>query len=145
MPGPLEPVPLPERERPSRFVRLLLALSTSRLPTDPTDSSPFNAFITRLIAAGWTIRQAYYRNWTIWRNAGGQAHGLIVLPIERQRSGTLHTIFVAVEVLRAVTGKWPVDTRLMEQLLPNRLTTPPGFFDDYLAAERELIGWRLWR
>lgn len=146
MPGPLEPEPLSERERPSRLIRLLLALSTTPFPADPTDSLPLNAFITRLIGVGWTIRQAYYRNWTIWRNGGGNARGLIVLPIERPRSDTLHAIFIAVEVLRAVTGKWPIEMALVEQLVPNQLATPPGkSFDGYRAAERELIGRKLWR
>jgi len=146
MPGPLEPVPLSERERPSRFVRLLLALSTTPIPIDPTDSLPLNGLIARLIAAGWTIRQAYYRNWIIWRNTHEDARGLIVLPMERPSSNTLHAIFIAVEVLRGVTGKWPIEITLVEELIPNLLTTPSGnIFDQYRAAERELIGWRLWR
>lgn len=146
MPRPLEPVPLSERERPSRFIRLLLALATTPLPRDPTDSPPLNAFIARLVAAGWTIRQAYYRNWTIWRNAGGHARGVIVLPIERPKSNTLHAIFIAVELLRGVTGKWPIDMTLVDQLVPNRLAAPPDkSCEEYRAAELELIGWKLWR
>ncbi|MBY8826563.1 hypothetical protein [Hephaestia mangrovi] len=146
MPGSLDPVPLLERERPSRLIRLMLALSTMPLPADPTESPPLNAFITRLTVAGWTIRQAYYRNWTIWRNTSGHARGLIVLPMERPKSNALHAIFIAVELLRGVTGKWPIDMTLVDQLVPNRLAAPPGkSCEEYRAAELELIGWKLWR
>jgi hypothetical protein len=146
MPGPLDPAPLLKCERPSRLIRLMLALSTTPLPADPTDSPPLNAFITRLTVAGRTIRQAYYRNWTIWRHTSGNARGLIVLPIERPKSNALHASFIAVELLRGVTGKWPIDMTLVDQLVPNRLAAPPGkSCKEYRAAELELIGWKPWR
>jgi len=142
----LDPAPLPGRARPSRLIRWALALSTSPVPADFTNSEPLNAYLAMLRDVGWMIRQAYYRNWTIWRDGDDHPNGLIVLPIERPSSTDDFALFVAAEVLRSTTRARPVDNRLIRRLVPSLGKLPDAAIDDRLRrVELQLTGFRFWR
>lgn len=142
----LDPAPLSDRARPSRLIRLALALSTSPVPADFTNSEPLNAHLMALQNAGWVIRQAYYRNWTIWRNRDEDPGGLIVLPCERPVYSDDFALFVAEEVARCTTRTWPVDDRIVRQLVPSLGKLPAAAIDERRRqAELQLTRLRLWR
>lgn len=143
----LDPVRLTQRARPSRLIRLVLALSTGPVPAGFTNSQMLNAYLARLGRAGWMLRQAYYRNWTIWRSRGEDPRGLIVLPIERPASDEDgFALFVATELLRCTMRTWPVAPSTVARLVPRLAMLPPSMLvDRYRAVERALTRWRIWR
>lgn len=146
MAAAFEPVRLTEQARPSWLIRLVLALSTNPVPADFTNSPLLNLYLARLAGAGWVLREAYYRNWTIWRNRGEDPRGLIVLPAEKSSDEDGFALFVAVEILRCVTRKWPVEPSAIARLVPRLAPLPATeLAERYRTVEREFTKWRLWR
>lgn len=143
----LDPVRLTQRARPSRLIRLVLALSTDPVPADFTNSQMLNTYLAKLRRAGWMLRRAYYRSWMIWRNRGENPHGLIVLPIERPASDEDgFALFVAIELLRCTMRTWPVAPSAVARLVPRlAMIPPPMLAGRYCTVERALTRWRIWR
>lgn len=142
----LDPIRLTERARPSWLVRLVLTLSTNPVPANFTNSLMLDVYLARLARAGWTLRQAYFRNWIIWRNHGEDPHGLIVLPAEKAADEDGFALFIAVDVLRCTSRRWPVETGAITRLVPRLAMLPPTMLADrYRGVERELTRWRVWR
>lgn len=94
-----------DRARLPRGIRLLLVLSTGPWRGIGHLPAPVAAHVERLIGEGWTVRQAWHRNFVLWSGGRTLRHSrlpLVVLPylgrsVEPRDAG----IFVLGELLRA--------------------------------------------
>lgn len=144
----LQPANLTSLERPSWLVRVVIALTTRPIAPGFTVSPPLDAYLARLKGAGWTLREAYYRNWVIWRYRSGNPHGLIVFPAERSiASEEDFALFIAVETLRCTKLTEPLnDGAYVAALCPRLAQLPlPELQSRYRRAKQQLLRLRWWR
>lgn len=122
--------------------RVMLALTTSETHPWSHDRTNVDAYLSHQRNSGWTVREAYFRNWVMWRHWIPERHRVLILPAEQGFAAPEDfRLFIGMEALRCCDPQWPnVPAVRLHHLFPELAGMPVEHLRRrYVRAERQVL------